>query len=133
MKSKNIIPITILALFYLVIIAKTVILYYSQLYFPDLDYITQIHIINQQFLPYFGTIKILMAIIALILIPGFLMVKRDFKEMSENIPIYLIILFSSVSPLLALINNFITGDYQFSMVLLVYGILFTILAFRLDN
>lgn len=74
-----------------------------------------------------------MAIIALILIPGFLMVKRDFKEMSENIPIYLIILFSSVSPLLALINNFITGDYQFSMVLLVYGILFTILAFRLDN
>lgn len=44
MKSKNIIPITILALFYLVIIAKTVILYYSQLYFPDLDYITQIHI-----------------------------------------------------------------------------------------
>ncbi len=80
MKSREILPVIVLILFYLVTISKTILLFYSQLYFPDLDYIVSMNLINQEFLPYALIIKILMVLIVLSLIPGFYVVRKSFKD-----------------------------------------------------
>jgi uncharacterized membrane protein len=136
MKSKKILPV-VLILFYLIVISRTILLFYSQLYFPDLDYIVSMSLISQEFLPYAGIIKILMGLIVFSLIPGFYIVRKAFKENIsvefKNIFIALVVGFSAIPPLMALLNNYFTGDFLFSIFLLVYGVLFTIIAFILRD
>lgn len=137
MNSKEILPVIILIMFYLVTIFKTILLFYSQLYFPDLDYIVLMNIISQEFSPYAFIIKIFMILIVFSLIPGFYMVRKAFKEnisvefKSRFIPI--IAGFSAISPLMALLNDYFTGDFLFSIFLLVYGVIFTVMAFTLRD
>lgn len=133
MKPNKTVLITILALFYLITITKTLLLYYVQIYFPDLDYIVSINIISQEFITYTWIIKLIMVLIALSLIPGFITTKNNFKKQyypPERIPIHIIILFSALCPMLALVNNFITTNFLFSMALLIYGAIFTVLAYK---
>lgn len=123
MKNKEII---LIFLFYLLVIGQTIRFFY----FPN----SALSIISQDFLPYVFFIKIIMILIVFSLIPSFYVVRKAFKEKwtieLENSFIKLIMGFSVIPPLMVLINNFITGDILFSAFLLVYGVIFTVIAYR---
>ncbi|MBI5679401.1 MAG: hypothetical protein HZC47_00665 [Methanobacterium sp.] len=122
MKGKEILLIIV---FYLLVIGQTIKFFY----FPN----SALSIIRQDFLPYVFFIKIIMILIVFSLIPSFYVVRKAFKEKwtieLENNFIKLIMGFSVIPPLMALINNF-TGDILFSAFLLVYGVIFTVIAYR---
>lgn len=133
MKTKNIIPITILALFYIITLFKTVLLYYAQIYFPDLGYIVSINVISQEFAPYSLIIKLIMILIVLSIIPGYFILKKNIKEQdhyTEKIPTFLTMMFAFIPPILALINNFTSGDFLFSIALIIYGVIFTTITIK---
>ena len=131
MNTKNPL-ITLLVLFYLITFSKTILLYYTQIYFPDLDYMVSLITISQEFAPYAQIIKIIMIFIVFSMIPCLFLIKKNIQEnySHKNIPLAFIAMFALAPPLLVLINNFMAADFLFSIALLIYGVIFTILAFK---
>jgi hypothetical protein len=125
--------LTLLILIYLITFTMNILLYYAQLYFPDLEYLTSMSTVSQEFIFYIPMVKIIMVLIAFSLVPGFFIIRKNAREQYpyyEKISIHLVVMFSFALPLLALISNFITTDFLFSTFLLIYGVLFTVLAFK---
>lgn len=112
-----------LALLYFLVIYNTVYWYY----FPN----PLLHLIFEEAASTAWTLQILMILVSLSLIRSFIMIRNEYhKEKFKKIPIPAIIMFSVVIPILTFVNNF-TGNFLLSMWLLIYGIVFTILAFKL--
>lgn len=77
-----------------------------------------------------------MILIVFSLIPGFYIVRKVFKRTSEELEISfikIILGFSIIPPLMALLNNFFTRDVLFSVFLLLYGVIFAIITYKNIN
>jgi hypothetical protein len=116
--------IVIVAILYCLIIFNTIYWYFFP--YPDLN------TIFQDFRPYsFEIIEIVVLFIAIPLIPGFYRVKGAYKNLRlKRVPIPVVLMFAIPIPLFAFVNNCFTGNLIFSMILLTYGVIFTILAFK---
>lgn len=115
----------ILALFYLIVIQRIIILYL----FPDVGSNTSLSQLQQETLPYAVIIKIILLLVALNMIPLFLILKKKLGTGDRPVPkemfIILILLLSVSIPTVALLNIFVTGDLLFSSILIIYGVVFT--------
>lgn len=122
----------LLIFFYLITFFKTILLLFIQIYIPNFDYMTSLLAISHEFTPYAQIIKIIFIVLAFSIIPGFYILKKNIKE---NNPYYkkihiLISMLAFTPAILALLNNFITADFLLSIALLLYGILFMVLAYK---
>lgn len=124
--------IVFLALFYLLVIQRIITLYL----FPDLG-VTPINQLQQETLPYVMIIKIVLLLIALSMIPMFLVLKKNLGiaefPISKEMFITLILLMSAIIPIASLLNIFLTGDLLFSSILIIYGVVFTIAIYAMEN
>jgi hypothetical protein len=124
---KNII-IVILALFYLLVILRIIILYLV----PNTDLLYN-HI-QQNLISYVIIIKIILILMALSVIPAYYSLKKNLtNEMPlkiKNMFYVLIFGISALIPLTALLNTYLTGDLILSSLLLLYGILFTLTLYK---
>lgn len=122
-----------LALFYLIVIQRIITLYL----FPDLGSNNSLSQLQQETLPYAMIIKIILLLIALNMIPLFIVLKKNLRTsegpVSKEMFIILILLLSASIPTVALLNIFVTGDLLFSSTLIIYGVLFTIAIHILEN
>lgn len=75
-------------------------------------------------------IELFFVVMVLSLIPIFISLRRHTKENDKKISIDTILLLSLIAPILAFVNNYFTGNILFSIFLLTYGILFTIIAYK---
>ncbi|MDI9435760.1 MAG: hypothetical protein QM396_07110 [Euryarchaeota archaeon] len=114
-----------LALFYLIVIQRIITLYL----FPDLGINTSLSQLQEEILPYALIIKIILLLIALNMIPLFIVLKKNLRTsdgpVSKEMFIILILLLSASIPTVALLNIFVTGDLFFSSILIIYGVVFT--------
>ena len=114
-----------LALFYLIVIQRIITLYL----FPDLCINTSLSQLQEEILPYALIIKIILLLIALNMIPLFIVLKKNLRTsdgpVSKEMFIILILLLSASIPTVALLNIFVTGDLFFSSILIIYGVVFT--------
>ena len=122
-----------LALFYLIVIQRIITLYL----FPDLGINTSLSQLQEEILPYALIIKIILLLIALNMIPLFVVLKKNLRTsegpVSKEMFIILILLLSASIPTIALLNIFITGDLFFSSILIIYGLVFTIITYLIEN
>jgi len=104
--------------------------------FPDLG-VTPINQLQQETLPYVMIIKIVLLLIALSMIPMFLVLKKNLGiaefPISKEMFITLILLMSAIIPIASLLNIFLTGDLLFSSILIIYGVVFTIAIYAMEN
>lgn len=116
--------IGIVAVVYFLILLNTIYWYFFP--FPLLA------TIFQDVRPYsFEIQEFIILFIAIPIIPGFFRVRGAYKNLrSKRVPIPVILMMSILIPLSAFLNNCFTGNLLFSIALLVYGIFFTVLAFR---
>ena len=114
-----------LALFYLIVIQRIITLYL----FPDLGINTSLSQLQEEILPYALIIKIILLLIALNMIPLFIVLKKNLRTsdgpVSKEMFIIIILLLSASIPTVALLNIFVTGDLFFSSILIIYGVVFT--------
>ncbi|AUB55557.1 hypothetical protein [Methanobacterium subterraneum] len=124
--------IVFIVLFYLLVIQRIITLYL----FPDLG-VTPINQLQQETLPYVMIIKIVLLLIALSMIPMFLVLKKNLGiaefPISKEMFITLILLMSAIIPIASLLNIFLTGDLLFSSILIIYGVVFTIAIYAMEN
>lgn len=113
----------ILVLIYLFVVLNTIYWYF----FPH----PVLYLIFFEIGPFSLIIQLgIILIIILGLIKGFYITKKAYnEERSKMVPILAVVLFSVPIPLLSFINNF-TGNFKFSFALIVFGVIYTILAFR---
>jgi len=112
------------AVIYFLVIFNTLYWYFSP--FPLLE------TVFQEFRQHSLIIQELIIIfIALPMIPGFIVVKKAYNKLRlKKVPIPAILMISTPIPLFAFVNNCLTGNFLLSMILLIYGVLFSLLAFR---
>ncbi len=123
MENKEKLLIIISIFIYIDIIRSTIQFYLFPN--PDLNIIFQG--IRQQTI----LIEFLFILIMLIMIPSFIYIRKRFEEEKlKKIPIGLIIAFSVSAPLFSLANTYLTGNLLFSTALIIYGIIFALLAFK---
>lgn len=120
----NKIWIGIVAGLYFIVFLNTVYWYFFP--YPELA------MIFQELRPYS---KIIMDLIIIFIVApmilGFVVIKRAYNnELSTEIPIPVILLMSTPVPLVAFLNNCFTGNLLFSLILLVFGVVFTVLTFK---
>lgn len=76
-------------------------------------------------------LQIMMILFSLRIIHEFIILRNEYhEERFKKIPIPVIIMFSVVIPILTFANNIFTANFLFSMILLIYGIIFTVLAYK---
>jgi hypothetical protein len=74
---------------------------------------------------------IIVLFITIPLIPGYYRFRGAYQNLRlKNVPIPVVLMFSIPLPIFAFINSFFTDDLLFSTGLLIYGVLFAVLAFR---
>lgn len=116
--------IIVWSVLYFIVILNTIYWYFFP--FPLLE------TIFQEFRQYsFQIQEIIILFIAFPIIPGYYGIRRKYKKVyHQKVPILLILLISTPIPLFAFVNNCFTGNLIFSLILLTYGVIFTILAFK---
>nr|WP_319372836.1 hypothetical protein [uncultured Methanobacterium sp.] len=124
--------IVVLALFYLIVIQRIITLYL----FPDLGVNSSLSQLQQQTLSYAMIIKIILLLMALIMIPVYLVLKKNLRTADLPVPkemiIILILLISAIIPITALLNIFLTEDLLFSSILIIYGVIFTTVIYTIE-
>lgn len=114
--------ILILIMTYILIIYTTVYWYF----FPH----PYLHLIFEEAASTAWILQILIILYALSLIRGFITVRKEYhEERFKKVPIPLVVMSSIIIPLIAFVNIF-TGNFLLSMGLLVYGIIYTVAAFK---
>lgn len=103
----------------------------QMLYFPN----SALLVIHDEFLPYSFIIEIIMFLICLGLIPGVYVLKKACIESEYiNNDFFSFILMLSMVPLVfALLSTYLFSNIFFPLVLLFYGVLFSVLAYYLLN
>jgi len=123
MKTTTIIATVMSILIYIIAIEETVQLFFSPN--PEFD------IIFQGFRQHTVTIELVIILMALSMIPAFFFIKRECNEVQlGKVPIQLILIFSTILPVLAFVNDYFTGDLLFSAALIVFGVIFIVVAYR---
>jgi len=71
------------------------------------------------------------------MIPVFMVLKKNSETadllISKEMFFILILLMSVIIPITALLNIFLTGDLLFSSILIIYGVVFTIAIYTMEN
>ncbi|MDP3567112.1 hypothetical protein [Sediminibacterium sp.] len=126
MRSNKVFLIAVFLLGLLVI--KNILRLY---YFPS----DGLEFIQSEFSPYAFIIEIIMILICLSLIPGFYILRKAGNEYESFFKgekfVTLILMLSALPLVLALLITYLLGDALFAAGLLVYGILFGVLAYFL--
>lgn len=133
MKLNKKLILVILALFYFIVVQRIITLYL----FPDVGINTSLSQLPQETLPYAMILKIILLLMALFMIPLFLVLRKKIGTDDHPVPkemfIILILLVSAIIPIVALLNIFLTGDLFFSSILIIYGLVFTIVIYIIEN
>lgn len=126
MKLNKKLILVILALFYFIVVQRIITLYL----FPAVGINTSLSQLQQETLPFAMIIKIILLIMALFMMPMFLVLRKKIGIDDHPVPkemfIILILLVSAIILIAALLNIFLTGDLFFSSILIIYGLVFTI-------
>lgn len=129
MKPNKKVLMVFLALFYLVVIQKIVTLYL----FPSTGINTPLSQLQQDILPYAMIIKIVLLLIALSIVFVYVVLKEklgtDDLPIPEELFVTLMLVFSAIIPIAALLNTFLTGYLLFSSILVIYGLVITIIIY----
>lgn len=113
-----------LILIYIIAIGRVIMVYF----FPDLG----INLNFEEFNEYKLLIESMVVIMPILIIPCYFIIRIALKErmMIKNVPYVIIIAFSSIPPIFASLNIYFTENVLFSVFLIIYGILFAIMAFK---
>lgn len=118
----NIIWLLGLILIYFLVTFNTVYWYF----FPH----PLLYHIFEEVAPYALIFQIGLILFVISMTRGFFTVRMEYNEgRLKKVPIPAVCLFSVMIPILSFVNNF-TGNFLFSMGLLAFGVIFTVLAFK---